>query len=31
MTETNLITYTVEPPEPGERALLCRMYHLDDL
>jgi hypothetical protein len=24
-------TYIVEPPEPGERSLLCRMYHLDDL
>jgi len=24
-------TYTVEPPSPGERSLLCRMYHLDDL
>jgi hypothetical protein len=24
-------TYTVEPPEPGERATLTRMYHLDDL
>jgi len=24
-------TYTVEPPEPGERATLQAMYHLDDL
>ena len=24
-------TYTVEPPEPGERATLSPMYHLDDL
>jgi hypothetical protein len=24
-------TYSVEPPEPGERATLSPMYHLDDL
>jgi hypothetical protein len=24
-------TYTVEPPLPGERATLSRMYHLDDI
>ena len=24
-------TYTVEPPEPGERATLSPLYHLDDL
>ena len=24
-------TYMVEPPEPGERATLQAMYHLDDL
>ena len=23
--------YTVEPPEPGERATLSPLYHLDDL
>ena len=28
--ETKL-TYTVEPPAPGERATLLAMYHLDDL
>ena len=24
-------TYTVEPPSPGERSTLSRMYHLDDI
>jgi len=24
-------TYSVEPPEPGDRATLSPMYHLDDL
>lgn len=24
-------SYTVEPPEPGERATLSPLYHLDDI